>query len=364
MKLLKRRFFSGLLTGAMLLCFLSGCGNGGGNGSADTADRKEPTEAESPDGGNDETYKITVAVGINEDQPGAFGLKKFKEDVESKSNGKMTVEIFFNGVMGGDTELTDAVIQGNITMGMPGVSAITSYVKELNVIDTPFLFSSVEQARKTLDSEAGQKMLKAMDTVGLKGLSLWENGGFRELTANKEVHDVSDVKGLKIRVMQSDLHIAFWSALGANPAPLSYSELYTALQQGAFDCQENPLSNIQSGKFYEVQKYVINTNHIYAAHVVFMNKGFWESLPTEYQNIIQDSLAECNDYVRGICSEQEEEIRKDLEGKGTVFIDLSDEELETFRAHLGDVYNDISETVGEEYFEEFCTTAAEMADQS
>lgn len=352
MMLLKQRLIVGLLTCAMLPCFLNGCGGNAANTN------QQPTNSTKNE--TEDTYKLTVAVGFNEDQPAAFGLKKFKEDVEAKSDGKISVELFFNGIMGGDTEITDAVIQGNITMGVPGVSPMGSYVKELTAIDTPFLFSSVEQARATLDSDVGQEMLDAMSKVGLKGLAFWENGGFRNLTCNKEVHTVSDLKGLKIRVVQSDLHVALWTALGANPAPLSYSELYTALQQKAFDCQENSLSNIQSSKFYEVQKYIINTKHVYAALACFINEDFWNSLPAEYQELIQTSVKECNEYSRKLTSEQEIKIHEFLEDYGTVFIDLSEDELETFRACMDEVYEDIAKTTGEDFFERFCNTAREL----
>lgn len=351
----KFRILAMILAVAMCVGLLGGCGEAKQTPASDDQNTVSADTSAAP------TYKLTVAVGFNEDQPGAFALKKFAEDIGEKSNGALSVEVFYGSVLGSDTEFTDSVIQGNITMAIPGSSSLNAYVPQLSVIDTPFLFSSVEQARATLDSDAGQALLDAMSAVGLKGLCFWENGGFRELTANKEIRSPEDLSGMKIRVMQSDLHMALWSALGANPAALAYSELYTALQQGAFDCEENPLSNIYSAKFYEVQKYIINTNHMYAAYIVFMNEQFWNELPDEYKTIIMDSLYECREYERQICSDNDADLHSKLEDNGVTFIDLSDAELQAFRDRLDGVYKSISDSVGQENFDSFCAAAAANA---
>ncbi len=345
MKKMKRKILCGILC-AGLIASGTGCSKTDDGSSSDSS---EKNSAEEP-------IVITIGVSISEDQTGYLALERLKEIVEEESGGAMEVEIYGNSVLGGDTDIADAVIQGNVTMGMPTVSSLATYAKELNVLDSPFLFSSTDQVYEVLDSEVGQTLLDSLNAAGLQGLSFWENG-FRYLTANKEIHSVDDLKNLKIRVMENEIHLAFWKALGANPSPLSYSELYTALQQGSFDAEENTLSNIQGQKFYEVQSYVIGTKHLYSPYCLYTNQEFWESLSEENRQILTEAIAACRDEQREMCAEEEETILQSLADEGCTYVELTEGELTEFKQGLDEIYAQVVEIAGEEISNEFFAAA-------
>lgn len=314
-------------------------------------------------GSSDKTSngKITITIGhaLSEDQTGHQALLKLEELLEERSSGNIDVVIYPNSVLGSDTDIADSVINGNVTMGMPTVSSLATYAPELNVLDAPFVFSSSEEASKVLDGEVGQELLDSLSRVGLQGLSFWDNG-FRYLTANTPIRTVADLKGIKIRVMENDIHLAFWKALGANPSPLAYSELYSALQQGAFDAEENTLSNILAQKFYEVQKYVIGTRHIYSPFCLYINKDFYDSLSQENKDLINQAVAECRDYQRELSTAAEESIIAEIEANGSEFIELTPEELSSFQSVVSSVYDRVSEKAGSEIAEKFFNAVEEV----
>ncbi len=187
-------------------------------------------------------------------------------------------------------------------MGGPSTSNMAAFVPALNAFDAPFVFTSYEDVYKALDSDAGQALLDSLEVSNLKGLGYFENG-FRNLTINGEVNHLSDIKGLKIRTMENEVHLAIWQALGANPGPLAFGELYTALQQGSFDAQENPLEQIYNNKFWEVNDHVYLTQHVYTPYIIYMNLDVWNSLNEATQNLIQECVDEAVEHNRALCAE-------------------------------------------------------------
>ena len=198
-----KKFVSLLLVLGLSATLLAGCG-GKKEETAPPADADKPETSAPADEGFDK-LNIIAAHGAAETTSENMSFLKFKELVEEKTGGAVTVDLYPNQQLGGDREYTEACVQGNVTMGAPSTSAITAFVPALNAFDTPFLFSDYETARATLQSEAGQALLDSLESVGLKGLGYFENG-FRNLTCNKEIKSMADLKGLKIRVMESELH--------------------------------------------------------------------------------------------------------------------------------------------------------------
>ena len=245
-----------VMAALMMASMLAGCGS------------SETTDTGSGDGNSEgyNTLNIIAAHGAAENTSENESFLKFKELVEERSGGAVTVDLYPNQQLGGDREYTEAATQGNVTMGGPSTANIAPFVPAMNAFETPFLFSDRETVYAALDSEAGQALLDSLESAGLKGLGYFENG-FRQLTTNKEINSLADLKGLKIRVMENEVHLAIWEALGANPSPLAFGELYSALQQKAFDAQENPAELIYNTKFYEVQDHVYLTNHIYTPYI-------------------------------------------------------------------------------------------------
>ena len=217
--------------------------------------------------------------------------EKFKELIEQASNSNINVQIFHSASLGNETEILQQIQMNTIQMGIITCGPFDTFDPIVRVINYPFLFKDNEQADKILDGPLGAKILKSLERAGFKGLCFSENG-FRDLTNNKHpVKRPDDVKGLKIRVMASALHKAIWQALGANPTPMPWP-IYTELEQGVIDGQENPLWVMEVYKFYEIQKYLTLTRHVYSPHIDVASLKWWNTLDTNIQDLIQRTIYE------------------------------------------------------------------------
>ena len=287
---------------------------------------------------------ITIAHGLPEDHSGHFGLVKFKEVVEKESKGELTCEIFPNQQMGGDREMIEGVQLGNIMVGFTSSSPLAGFVKEFYVLDVPFMFPDRATAYAVLDGEAGKALEKTLESFNIKSLGYFENG-FRNLTASCEVKSPDDLKGLKIRVMENKLHMLTWSTLGANPTPLAFAELFTALQQGTVDAQENPYELIYTNKFYEVQKNVMETNHIYTPFLAVMNLEFFEGLSPELQDVVMKAAREAIEYQRKVAAEGEQKARAEI-AKARPITVFTTEERQKFVDKMAPVHAEAAKLVG------------------
>ena len=291
---------------------------------------------------------IRISIGLNEVHPEFLGLKKFKEEVDKKLPGKYDIQLYANAQLGDDVKTTEAARMGNLEMTGPSSSPLTGIVKELGVFDLPFLFPNTTVAYKVMDGPAGQKLLDLMEAKGLKGLAYWENG-FRHLTNSaKEVKMPDDVKGLKIRVMQNPIHLATWKALGANPTPMPFSELFTAMQQKTVDGQENPIPTIYLSKYNEVQKYVTLTGHVYTPHILIISKKVWDGMPKEDQKVFQDAAYVARDYVRTISKEMNDSQTAKLKEAGMTVTALTPEQQKAFQDAVKSVYAEYTDKIGKE----------------
>jgi len=233
----------------------------------------------------------TLKFGLNgpEGHPAVAGMKKFKETVEAKSGGKIKVQLFLNGALGSDQATLSSVKGGTVEMAVMNSGILSSEVKALEVFDFPFLFANEKEADAIADGPIGQKMHAALADKGIVGLSYWELG-FRNITTSKKaINKVEDIAGLKLRVIPSPINLDWVKALGANPTPLPFPEVYGALEQGAIDGQENPVAVIAANKFWEVQKYIALTNHQYNPQSVIFSKKVWDSMSATEKKIIDDA---------------------------------------------------------------------------
>lgn len=267
-------------------------------------------------------------------QPGhpiALGADKFAELVASKSGGKMKVREYGASVLGSEAQQVSALQGGVQEMFAPATTSVASLVKEMSLIDTPFSFSNARQVDALLQGPFGQAMLKKLEDKGLVGLDYWETG-FRNVTnSRKPVTSPEDVQGLKIRVMGNPLFLESFSALGTNPVPMAFGELYGALESRALDAQENPYSIVLTSKFYEVQKYMSVTNHVYTANPVLVSKKFWDRLTPAEQKVLRDAAREAGAYHRALSREAAEKDRKALLAKGMQINDVSRETIAKMR---------------------------------
>ncbi len=267
-------------------------------------------------------------------QPGhpiALGTEKFAELVASKSGGKMKVREYGASVLGSEAQQVSALQGGVQEMFAPATTSVASLVKEMSLIDTPFSFSSAKQVDALLQGPFGQAMLKKLEDKGLVGLDYWETG-FRNVTnSRKPVTSPDDVKGLKIRVMGNPLFLESFSALGTNPVPMAFGELYGALESRALDAQENPYSIVLTSKFYEVQKYMSVTNHVYTANPVLVSKKFWDRLTPDEQKILRDAAREAGAYHRALSRDVAAKDRQALLAKGMQINEVPKETIAKMR---------------------------------
>jgi tripartite ATP-independent transporter DctP family solute receptor len=276
-------------------------------------------------------HTIKFASQNAQGHPSVEGMEKFKDLVEEKSGGNITVRLFPGGVLGGDLQTLSALQGGTVEMTVMNAGLVGGVAKDFALADLPFLYETPEQADAVMDGPFGQALMDQLPAHSLAGLGYWELG-FRQLTNNRHtVASVDDVAGLKIRVVQQPVMIDLFNALGANAVPMPFPEVYTALETGAIDGQENPFPNILASKFVEVQKYLTVTNHVYNPQIVLVSGKLWESLNEEERKLLQDAAAEARDFQRETSRKQSEEALAELKEEGMEVTELPPEEMEKLR---------------------------------
>ncbi len=236
----------------------------------------------------------TIKFGTvgSETHPSVAGLKRFKESVESRSGGKIKVNLFYNGALGSDQAVVSSMQGGTVEMSVMNTGILASVAKELAIFDFPFLFANEKESDALVDGPVGRKLHARLEEKGLVGLSYWELG-FRQITNSKRpLAKVEDIEGLKLRVIPNPINVAWVKALGANPTPMPFPEVYAGLEQKAIDGQENPVAVIASSKFFEVQKHIALTNHQYNPQSVVMSKKFWDGLSAAEKKLLDDAADE------------------------------------------------------------------------
>lgn len=275
------------------------------------------------------------------------GFYKFKEIVEKETNGAIKVEVFTDGVLGDDRRTLEGLQIGSIQGTTVSTGPISAFSPKIAVFDLPFLFKDRTIAYKVLDGPIGQELLDELASSKFIGLCYWENGVRHLSNSRREVTTLADISGLKIRTMESPIHVDIWRSLGANPTPMSMSQLYTALEQKVVDGQENPLANIQTNKFEEVQKYVALTGHIYGASPFMISKVFWDTLDDKEKAIVKKAALEARDYERKLASEEDEIATKYLLSKGMKISEMAPGEKDKMREAVKGIYEKQKPILGE-----------------
>lgn len=259
----------------------------------------------------------------NVGHPTSLGTQRFAELVAAKSGGKMKVQEFPASALGSDMQQQSALQGGVQEMVAPSTTSLAGIVKEFGLIDFPFAVSNFAQADALLDGPFGQALLAKLPEKGLVALGYWDLG-FRNVTNSKHpITGPQDMDGLKLRVIPNPVFLETFKALKANPVPMPFAELYGALESRAVDGQENPYAVILSNKFYEVQKYVSATNHVYAALIVLVSKRFWDKLSPTEQKILTESAHEARTYQRQVSREAAQKAVAELQAKGMLYNELS-----------------------------------------
>jgi C4-dicarboxylate-binding protein DctP len=237
-------------------------------------------------------YVIKFSHVVSPNTPKGKAADYFAKKVEELSHGKIKVEVYPNAQLCGDKVVLRKMKFNAVQMAAPSFSKFTGLVPQLALFDLPFLFNDTNHLHKVLDGEVGQKLLDMVNKKGYVALAYWDNG-FKQLSDSKRaLIKPEDAKGLKFRVMSSKVLIEQFKSLDAIPVVLPFSEVYSALQQGVVDGQENTLSNIYTKKFYEVQKYMTISNHGYLGYMVVISKKFWNKLPADLKKVIKQAIKE------------------------------------------------------------------------
>jgi tripartite ATP-independent transporter DctP family solute receptor len=291
---------------------------------------------------------MKLGYGIAEEHPLGQGANRFAQLVDQKSGGKMKVKNYPANQLGSESAMISAAQGGIQEIVIPSSAPVVSVVKEFALFDLPFLFADEREADAVLDGPVGKSLLDKLSGKGLTGLCYWENG-FRHVTNSKRpIAKAEDIRGLKIRTMQSPVYIDTFNTLGANAVPMSFTELYSALETRAIDAQENPYAIIHANKMNEVQKYLSATKHSYAPFVVMVGKKYWDKLSADEQKVLRDSCVEARDYQRKVSRELNAKILADLKAKGMVFNEIPPEEVAKMRQELKPVVDKYTKELGED----------------
>ncbi|WP_217473627.1 TRAP transporter substrate-binding protein [Stutzerimonas stutzeri] len=295
---------------------------------------------------------IRFGYGLNEDSNQGRAAKVLAEEIAKASDGKLKVRTFGSASLGSDDQMQNALMGGAQEMMVGSTATLVGVAKEMAVWDTPFLFESEKQADYVLDGPVGQKVMDALESKGLVGLVYWENG-FRNLTNNvRPVETMEDFNGIKLRVMPNPVFIDTFKQMGANAVPLPFSELFTALETKAVDGQENPYNTILSSKFYEVQKYLSVTNHVYSPWIVTASKRWWDGLSKTEQDIIMDAAKKARDSEREDTRAEAREALAKIKEHGMQVNKVSPEQIQRMREQAKPAIQTVVDTVGEPLFNE------------
>jgi tripartite ATP-independent transporter DctP family solute receptor len=280
----------------------------------------------------DKTFKL--ALQNPKGHPLEVGASKFAELVAAKTGGKIKVNVFPGGTLGSDAASVSASQGGTIEFVLLNSGILASQVKDFEVYDFPFMFASAKEADAVVDGPLGQKLHAKLADKGLVGLAYFELG-FRNMTNSKRpINTVEDVAGLKLRVIPNAINVDWVKALGANPTPLAFPELYAALEQKAVDGQENPLSVILANKFYEVQKNLAITNHQYNPQSLIFSKKVWDALSADEKKAVQDAASEAAKFQRQVNRDKAASDLEALKKAGMQVTELSAAEQNKLRDKL------------------------------
>ena len=286
------------------------------------------------------------------ENPYAKGAEKFAQLVKEKTGGKVEVQVFPSSQLGNQRDLVEGTQFGTIDFTMTSTAVLGNFLPQAAVFDLPFIFRDVQHAYKALDT-VGMEIAEKLQ--GMKLLAYYENGVRHMTNSKRPIRKPEDMKGLKIRVMEQPIYIEMIKALGGNPTPMAFGELFTALQQGVVDGQENPAAHIYTARFFEVQKYISLTAHTYSAEPMLVSLAAWNKLPKDLQEKIQSAANESRDWQRDLCRQLEEGYWTKIQESGKSEINR-DVDKKAFADATRGVWAMFEKKVGKENIEKIVAT--------
>lgn len=317
-----------------VIATLSGCG------STDTTDEMQ-------------RYAWPLATASPEDTVTQLYAEKFAEEVDRLSDGRMQIQVYANSTLGGDRDLLETCADGDIPFVVQNTAPQVTFMNDLAVFDLPCVFDSLDDCREKIDDPDFYSLVSDVYTDGGYHLLGMADQGFRVMSTNKKVTNIDDFKGQKIRTMENSYHLAFWKSIGANPTPMSFSEVYIGLQQNTIDAQENPYEVIVSNNLYEQQDYIIETNHLPHLISLIVNDDFYANLSEEDQAIMTEAAETATLYAREQSDERITDKIAVIEASGTEIVTLSDDVRDEIREAAQGVYESIRTTIDERLYEAY-----------
>lgn len=336
-----KKFLAMILSTGMLAVLLAGCGE------------KTP-QTDSPDDGAASGKAYTFSIGMNsvEGDIPYYLADYFKQAIEEKSGGSITVDLYPGGQMGGDSELIENVMAGSLDFYCGNVSNTTPYVTAAAVMDSYWDFDDLEHFRRFLDGGFMDVLNAEYEAVGMRIASVAEVG-MRQLMSNKKIETVDDMAGLKIRVMQNKYQLAAWEALGAAPTPMDWGEVYVGLQQKMIDAVEQPFFFICSSKLYEVQDYMLMTNHQPQPAVLLMSDDVYQELPEDIRALVDECAEIAKEKTRETCDTMMADRLQEIIDHGVQVVEPTEEALMQMRERVASANTLIAEDVGEEIYSQY-----------
>lgn len=295
-------------------------------------------------GKGEQRYAYPLGTASPEDTVTQIYAEKFAEEADRLSGGRIKISVYPNSVLGGDREPLESCYDGDIPFVVQNTAPQVNFIKDTAVFDMPCVFQDIESMRETVDdAEFMEKMQESYRSAGYELLG-YADQGFRVMSTNKKVETISDFKGQKIRTMEDPYQLAFWKALGANPTPMNFSEVYIGLQQNTIDAQENPYEVIVSNRLYEQQDYIIETNHVPHLISLIISEKFYSNLPKEDREILIEAQEIAKQYAREKSDERMNEKIQVIKESGTKIISLDETTYEQMQAVSKSVYKKIAQT--------------------
>ena len=329
----RKRWISAMLV-VTLTCGLGLTACGGAQGSSSGTETSEV-----------QRYAWPLGSSSPEDTVTQIYAEKFAEEVDRLSGGSMKISVYPNSVLGGDRELLESCKDGDIPFVVQNTAPQVTFMKDTAVFDMPALFETIDEVREHVDNPEFMELMQQVYRDGGYELLGYADQGFRVMTTNKKVENLSDFKGQKIRTMENSYHMAYWKNLGASPTPMTFSEVYIGLQQGTIDAQENPYEVIVSNKLYEQQDYVVETNHLPHLISLIVNDDFFKDLPEDEQDIMTKAAKLATEYAREQSDARIADRVATIEESGTEIITLSAETRKEIRNASESVYKTIEDSI-------------------
>lgn len=334
---------------ALILCVsATACGKGGGNEGGGAS------SGETGASGGGTGKKVTLRLGHIAGDTDAWhlGALKFAELVREKTNGSVEIEVYSSSTLGNDRDLIEGMQLGSVDFALVA-GVLSNFYEPYGILELPYLFRDQEHLEKVLYGDIGKQLKQdLLDNAQIRGLEFWVRGP-RELTANKKIETLADLKGLKLRVPEIPASIEAWKAMGASPTPMAFGEVYSALQTGVIDAQENPFALIASNKIQEVQKYLMLTHHVYGYVMLTMSDITYQKLTPEQQKAIEEAAQEATQFENDLVAKQEEELLKLLKESG---MEVVEPDTAAFMEAAKTVHGKFAQQYGQELYDSIVNT--------